>query len=113
MQTAVIEMIHKFREILFPGYFNRARLDPANLSYHIGQTVAELFDMLAEQISRGIRRECFKYDLECTDCRERGYRHALSSLESVPEMQNILAPSDIQIRTHDTSKSSARSLSTT
>jgi len=61
MQTAVIEMIHKFREILFPGYFNRARLDPANLSYHIGQTVAELFDMLAEQISRGIRHECFKY----------------------------------------------------
>lgn len=90
-RTAIIEMIHKFREVLFPGYFSRAKLDPANLSYHIGQTVSELFDGMAEQIARSIRHECFKYDLECSDCRERGYRHALTLLESIPEMQNILA----------------------
>ena len=90
-RTAVIEMIHKFREILFPGYFSRAKLDPANLNYHIGQTVSEIFDMLAEQIARSIRHECFKYDLECSDCMERGYDHALTLLESIPEIQNTLA----------------------
>jgi len=90
-RTAVIEMIHKFREILFPGYFSRAKLDPANLGYHIGQTVSEVFDILAEQIARSIRHECFKYDLECSDCMERGYSHALALLESIPEIQNTLA----------------------
>ena len=90
-RSTVIEMIHKFREVLFPGYFSRAKLDPANLNYHIGQTVSEIFDMLAEQISRSIRHECFKYDLDCSDCVERGYKHALSLLESIPELQNILA----------------------
>ncbi|MDZ7831915.1 MAG: serine acetyltransferase [Desulfobacterales bacterium] len=90
-RTAVIEMIHKFREILFPGYFSRAKLDPANLSYHIGQTVSELFDILAEQISRSIRHECYKYDLECSDCTEQGYQHALGLIEAIPEIQDILA----------------------
>lgn len=90
-RSAVIDMIHKFREILFPGYFSRARLDPANLAYHIGQTVSDLFDMLAEQITRSIRHECFKYDLDCSDCTERGYKHALTLFESIPEIQNTLA----------------------
>jgi len=93
-RVAVIEIIHRFREILFPGYFSQARLDPVNLNYHIGQSVAELFDLLAEQVSRSIRHECFKHNLECTDCEDRGYRHALDLLKSVPEMQGILA-SDI------------------
>jgi serine O-acetyltransferase len=90
-QSAVVEIIHRFRELLFPGYFSRTRLDPVNLGYHVGQRVSELFDMLAEQISRSIRHECFKYDLDCSDCTEQGYRHALALLEAVPEIQNTLA----------------------
>jgi serine O-acetyltransferase len=90
-QAAVIEIIHKFRELLFPGYFSRSQLDPVNLRYHVGQTVSGLFDMLAEQISRGIRHECFKYNMDCSDCTERGYRHALALLKAVPDIQNVLA----------------------
>ncbi len=89
--SAVIEIIHKLRSILFPGYFNTEKLDPVNLNYHVGKIVSELFDLLSEQISRSIRHDCFKYDLDCTQCAERGYIAALALLEAVPNLQNILA----------------------
>ncbi len=90
-RMAVIGIIDRFREVLFPGYFSQARLDPVNLPYHIGQTVAELFDMLAEQITRSIRHECFKNALDCSDCTERGYRHGLELIEAVPQLQDTLS----------------------
>jgi serine O-acetyltransferase len=90
-KEAVIDILNKLRVVLFPGYFNRDKLDPVNLEYHIGQTIAELFDMLAEQISRSIRHDCFKFDHQCTDCTERGYEAALTLLESIPELQQILS----------------------
>jgi serine O-acetyltransferase len=90
-RAAVIGILHRFREVLFPGYFNAEKLDPVNLRYQVGQTVAELFDALSEQIARSIRHECFKFDLECTECTTRGYEAALALLESIPELQRILA----------------------
>jgi len=90
-KTAVIEILHKLRAVLFPGYFNNEKLDPVNLRYYVGQTAAELFDMLSEQISRSIRHDCFKFNLECTECTERGYENALAVLESIPELQRTLA----------------------
>ena len=89
-QTAVIEILNKLRAILFPGYFNNEKLDPVNLNYYIGKTVSELFDMLSEQISRSIRHDCFKYNLACTDCAERGFLYSLSLLEAIPELQDTL-----------------------
>ncbi|PIP36202.1 MAG: serine acetyltransferase, partial [Desulfobacterales bacterium CG23_combo_of_CG06-09_8_20_14_all_52_9] len=47
-------------EILFPGYFSRCRLDPANLKYNMGQSVSILFDVLSEQIIRGVRHDCIR-----------------------------------------------------
>jgi len=90
-QKAVIDILHKLRAVLFPGYFNDEKLDPLNLRYFVGKTIAELFDMLSEQISRSIRHDCFKFNLECTECTERGYESALALLESIPELQQILS----------------------
>ena len=97
LKTAVIEILNKLRVVLFPGYFNNEKLDPVNLRYHTGQTIAELFDMLSEQISRSIRHECFKFDLECTDCTKRGYDDAISLLESLPELQKTLSEDIIAV----------------
>jgi serine O-acetyltransferase len=89
--SAVIEILQGLRAILFPGYFNDDKLDPVNLRYYIGQNISGLFDMLAEQISRGIRHDCFKFDQKCTECRERGYECALALLEAIPALQRMLA----------------------
>ena len=90
-KTAVIEILHKLREVLFPGYFNDEKLDPVNLRYFIGKTVTELFDMLSEQIARSIQHDCIKFNLECTHCNERGYENALALLDAIPELQSMLS----------------------
>jgi serine O-acetyltransferase len=91
----VVDIINKLREILFPGYFTREKIDPVNLKYYIGQAVSVLFDMLSEQIAHSIRHECFRYDLPCTECEEQGQKFALSLLESIPSIRKKLA-TDVQ-----------------
>jgi serine O-acetyltransferase len=91
----VVDIINKLREILFPGYFTREKIDPVNLKYYIGQAVSVLFDMLSEQIAHSIRHDCFRYDLPCTECEEQGQKFALSLLESIPSIRKKLA-TDVQ-----------------
>jgi serine O-acetyltransferase len=90
-RECVIEIIDRFREILFPGYFTRGKLDPVNLRYSMGKSAATLFDMLSEQISLSIRHDCFRYDQPCSDCEEQGHRLALKLLEEIPSIRKILA----------------------
>lgn len=87
----VVDIINLLREVLFPGYFAREKIDPINLKYKIGQSVSVLFDMLSEQIAHSIRHECFRYDLPCSECEEQGQKFALSLLESIPSIRKTLA----------------------
>ncbi|MFO7557659.1 MAG: serine O-acetyltransferase EpsC [Desulfobacterales bacterium] len=88
---SVIEIINRFKEILFPGYFSIGKVHPANLKYNMGQTVSILFDILSEQITNSIRHECLRYDNDCTDCGMRGQEVAIDVLESVPAIRKVLA----------------------
>ncbi len=90
-KAVVIDIINLLREILYPGYFSRESLDPVNLKYSMGQSVSVLFDMLSEQICRGIRHDCLRYNQSCTHCTEKGNELALSFLETIPSVRKILA----------------------
>jgi serine O-acetyltransferase len=90
-KTSVVDIIQRLREILFPGYFTREKLDPVNLTYSMGQTVSILFDQLSEQICHSIRHDCFRYGQECSDCAHTGNEAALGFLESVSDLREILA----------------------
>ncbi|MBW2248125.1 MAG: serine acetyltransferase [Deltaproteobacteria bacterium] len=87
----VVDIIDKLREILFPGYFARGKVDPVNLKYNIGQSVSVLFDILSEQITHSMRHDCFRYDLPCRECEEQGQNIALAFLESIPSIRKTLA----------------------
>jgi serine O-acetyltransferase len=87
----VIEIIDRLREILFPGYFTRGKLDPVNLRYSMGQTTATVFDLLSEQIGLSIRHDCFRYEQSCSECDEQGHRLALKLLEEIPSIRKTLA----------------------
>ncbi|MBR9979431.1 MAG: serine acetyltransferase [Desulfatitalea sp.] len=91
----VADMIDKFREILFPGYFSRGKLDPANMKYSLGQSVSQLYDMLAEQIGHHIRHDCMRYDLPCSECEYGGQSKALAVLEAIPAIRQTLS-TDVQ-----------------
>jgi serine O-acetyltransferase len=94
-RESVIEIINRLREILFPGYFSRGKLDPVNLRYSMGECAAKLFDILSDQIGRSIRHDCFRYDQNCSDCAEQGHLIALRLLEQIPDIRKILA-TDVQ-----------------
>lgn len=89
--TSVQEMIDKFREILFPGYFSREKLDGANLKYSIGQTISQLHDILAEQITHVLRHDCLRYGQACVECENKGYQTALKVIKEIPALRRCLA----------------------
>ncbi len=90
-KASVIEIIERFRQVLFPGYFNRERIDPVNMRYAMGQASAELFDKLGEQITHAIRHDCFRYNQPCSECEENGHLMALEILRAVPSIRKMLA----------------------
>ena len=94
-REGVIEIIDRLKEILFPGYFTRGKLDPVNLRYSMGESTATLFDMLSDQIGRSIRHDCFRYGQLCSVCDEQGHQIALNLLQAIPSIRKILA-TDVQ-----------------
>lgn len=89
--TSVHEMIEKFREVLFPGYFSKEKLDGANLKYSMGQTVSQLHDIIAEQIIHVLRHDCLRYGQACSECEANGYRIALKTIEYIPWLRKTLS----------------------
>ena len=87
----VVDLIDRFRELLFPGYFSREPVDPANMKYYLGQTVSLLYDRLSEQIVHHIRHDCLRYNQSCSHCEEKGQLKALQLLESIPDIRDILS----------------------
>lgn len=87
----VIRIINRFMELLFPGYFSRKPLDPSNLTYSIGDSVVTLYNRLTDQITLGVRHDCFRYGIPCSDCEKRGHDAACRLFESIPEIKRMLA----------------------
>jgi serine O-acetyltransferase len=91
----VADIIDMFRELLFPGYFTREKLDPVNLRYSLGQTVSKLFDLLADLIPHNIRHDCLRYHQSCSGCESRGHNIALEVMDAIPDIRQVLA-SDVR-----------------
>ena len=89
--TSVKEMIDKFREILFPGYFSTEKIDGANLVYNIGQSVSQLYDILSEQIIHVLRHDCLRYGQKCIECEKGGHKIALETIQAIPDLRVSLA----------------------
>lgn len=89
--TSVMEMIDTFREILFPGYFSKEKLDAANLQYGMGQNISRLHDVLAQQVTHVLRHDCLRYGHTCSECEKKGYETALKVISAVPELRRALA----------------------
>lgn len=88
---SVKEMIDKFREILFPGYFSDEKIDGANLVYSLGQNISRLHDILSEQIIHVLRHDCLRYGRTCSECESSGNDVALKVIQEIPNLRLSLA----------------------
>jgi serine O-acetyltransferase len=82
-RRAVLGILCRIGDILFPGYFVRTRLDPVNVGYYLGQEVTSLFGDLSEQIALAIRHECLRHGQPCTNCEQRGQAGAVEFLRGL------------------------------
>lgn len=87
----VSDIIDMLRELLFPGYFTREKLDLVNMRYSLGQTVSKLYDLLADLITHNIRHDCLRFHLSCSGCETQGHSIALEVMEAIPEIRQTLA----------------------
>lgn len=87
----VIDIIHRVRRLLYPGYFIRKRVDQVNLGYYFGEEAMAFFEILARQIALAIRHECLRHNLPCTHCEERGQEEAIAFMRELPRLRRSLA----------------------
>ena len=90
-RKTVVSIIDQFRELVFPGYFSKEKLDPVNLRYSLGQAVSRFFDILSQQVAFSVQHECFRHKRPCRRHTETGYEVALEILRKVPELRKTLA----------------------
>ena len=90
-REAVLAILRRIGNILYPGYFIQMRLDKVNIGYYLGQEMTALFEDLSEQISLAIRHDCLRHDLSCTNCGERGQAATVEFLRGLPAMRMALA----------------------
>lgn len=88
---ALIGIIRKVRDIVFPGYFSRGRIDTVSLKYHMGRFVLTIFEDLTDQIILSIRHKCLRGNLPCSRCFEEAHEAALKFISSLPELRIALA----------------------
>lgn len=89
--VSVKEMIDKFREILFPGFFSTEKVDRANLKFFIGQAVSQLYDILSGQIMHVLRHDCLRYGKPCIVCERRGQETAMKIIAAIPRLRILLS----------------------
>jgi serine O-acetyltransferase len=86
------ELVDKFREVLFPGYFGNSSLTKDNLSYHIGVNTDLAFRLLSDQIFKGLCFSC-KDDSrkDFSDDEKKAAGLAAQLIGELPEIRRLLS----------------------
>jgi len=92
----VVSCLEDLKEILYPGYRRREGLHIGNVTYHVGDLIDGLHDKLTRQIARALMHEdrVVKKVRECiddTDYEAKGQAMAITFLERIPALREILA----------------------
>lgn len=90
--AALGELVNKFREVIFPGYFGNSALNKNNYSYHLGVNVDEAFRMLRDQVFKGICFSCRQdeeFDYECGE--KEALEKSTRLIARLPEIRRLLS----------------------
>lgn len=90
-EQTVIRILGLLHEVLFPGYFGRAALDPANLHFHIGETLNTVCDLLCQEISRCLMHEHKSPGPAAHgECEQEARRCTFALLRKLPDLREAL-----------------------
>lgn len=92
----VIEIADAIKEIVFPGYRRRQKLNLDNIVYYVGDLVDSLHDSLTEQIARALRYGADVLGEACDEKRVADFEmlaqeKAIQFLETIPDIRRLLA----------------------
>ncbi len=98
--AAIVEIVDKLRQLVFPGYFGKQGLTTANVGYRIGELTTELTDLLYDQV-----RCCLRYRKnipgangsteQCEACDKDAARIVAAFFERLPAVRELLS-GDVQ-----------------
>ena len=88
----VKQIVSLIKSIIFPDYFNKRQPDEQLRAYQIGVSMERLYQLLRQQIARGLQfcEECSEDDVKAS-----GEELALEFIDSLPEIKRLLY-TDIQ-----------------
>ncbi|MEZ6138258.1 MAG: serine acetyltransferase [Pirellulaceae bacterium] len=93
----VIETIlEDIKDVLYPGFRRREGLHRGNVMYHVGDLIDKLHDRLTTQIGRALHHDDRVHNRvsDCenqTDYEAKGQAIAISFLQRIPKLRNVLA----------------------
>jgi len=97
----VINAVEDLKEIIYPGYRRREKLHMGNVTYHVGDLIDRLHDVLTTQIARALQHEervsgeSVACGEETVDFEAKGQAMTLDFLRRIPDLRAILA-TDVQ-----------------
>jgi serine O-acetyltransferase len=86
------DLVNRFREVIFPGYFGNSSLSRNNYSYHLGVNVDDAFRLLRDQVFKGICFSCRQdqeFDSECGE--KEAMEKSVQLIAKLPEIRRLLA----------------------
>jgi serine O-acetyltransferase len=90
--AALGELVNKFREVIFPGYFGNSALNKNNYAYHLGVNVDDAFRLMRDQVFKGICFSCRQdqeFDYECGE--KEALEKTTKLIARLPEIRRLLA----------------------
>jgi serine O-acetyltransferase len=90
--AALSELVNKFREVIFPGYFGNSALNKNNYAYHLGVNVDDAFRLMRDQVFKGICFSCRQdqeFDYECGE--KEALEKTTKLIARLPEIRRLLA----------------------
>ena len=94
-RDAVIDLVKKLRELLFPGYFGKQNLTTQTLEYYVGELLGDIRTRLFEQVLNVLRHEATRHGQPNLDAEREAEATVLAFLEAIPRLRAILA-TDVQ-----------------
>ena len=87
---SVREILARFQEVLFIGYFGKQEIPDWDLEPHLHVLMSQLFDELAVQIAKSLVHECKLPRENCDRCRSRGEESAAELIGKIPKIREVL-----------------------